>query len=208
MSEGQIKSAHLRCALDAAKNEDFTQRPFADLINEAHAKGNDYYVTRVHCLENEGSKDEIPLYSYYCYDAKHLCRYVFEMVISPQGRKIRTKNFNDPISKKVISEISFFRLRYDTETPFRAEYVGNHETFLESSVFRNKMFFHEDALESLSVNFQLAPTGKMPFIEKKRFLDIFLLSIILLLVGMAAYIGINEGKDHFKKIPDHIKNKV
>lgn len=92
--------------------------------------------------------------SYACYDARQLCKYIFEMVISAEGRKIRIKNFKYPITQFEMAEVNFSKLRYDSETPMRAEFVGNQVTFLETNAFRNRLFYQEDAIEALSINFQ------------------------------------------------------
>ncbi|KAL6121439.1 hypothetical protein NUSPORA_01635 [Nucleospora cyclopteri] len=190
---GLEKNGSTKCALDATKNEAFTQKPFSDLIYESHSKGQDYYIARVHCV----GPDNFP--SFYCYDARHLCKYIFEMVISTEGRKIRIKNFKDPIHSKDISEINFFRMRFDSDTPLRAEYAGNHISFLESNVFRSKMFFQEDALDALSVNFQFKSGEKSRIIPRRKFATFFCLLLIMLIFGTLAYFGIKIAKQHFKK---------
>lgn len=192
------KNGAARFALDAARQEAFTQRPFTELIGEAHIRGQDYYIARVHCLDSPNGAESTSDYSYYCYDAKQLCKYVFEMVISAEGRRIRIKNFRDPINQKEISEINFFRLRSESDTPMRAEFIGNHVTFLESNVFRSKLFFQEDALDALSVNFQFRNPVKPHYIEKKGFFDLFLIVVMLLLVGIVAFAAVKIGR---QKLP-------
>lgn len=88
-----------------------------------------------------------------------------------EGRKITIKNFKDPINQKEIGEIKFFKLRCDIETPLKAEYIGNHISFLESNVFESKLFYQEDPLDALSVYFQFKSLEKMPYIKKKRVMD-------------------------------------
>lgn len=190
------KAGSNRCALDASRREAFSQKPFADLIYDSHSKGQDYYIARVHCSE---SNENHGLVSYMCYDARQLCKYIFEMVISAEGRKIRIKNFKDPINNKNIIEINFFRLRFDNDTPLRAEFVGNHVSFLESTVFRSRLFNQEDALDALSVNFQFKNQEQVPYIKKKKFLDVFLLLIIVLLIGAITYSGLKLGKEKLLK---------
>ncbi|KAI5169500.1 hypothetical protein PAEPH01_0770 [Pancytospora epiphaga] len=183
-----------RCTLDASRGEAFTQRGFADLIAEAHTKGHDYYIARAHLTPN--TENGI---IYNCYDARQLCKYIFEMVISADGRKIRVKNFKDPVSQKELSEVNFFRLRYDSETPMRAEFVGNHVTFLESNSLRNKLFYQEDAMEALSINFQFKHAEKLPYIKKKGVLDFILVILMLAMLGTVSYIGIKYGKHRLVK---------
>lgn len=188
------KSGISRCALDASRCEAFTQKGFADLIGEAHAKGQDYYIARVHLIKNEEWGGKGANSAYYCYDAKQLCKYIFEMVISADGRRIRIKNFKDPMTQKDISEVNFFKLRYDSETPLRAEFVGNQVSFLESNALRNKLFYQEDAMEALSINFQFKHAEKLPYIKKKGFLDIFLIILMLILLTAVTFIGVRYGK--------------
>jgi len=190
-----------RCALDAAKAELFTQKKFADLIYDAHTRGQDYYLARVHCKEKDIKSGHS---IYYCYDAKQLCKYVFEMVITPDGRKIKIKNFKDPLNAKDISEINFFRLRFDTETPLKAEYIGNHVSFLESNIFRSKLFYQEDPLDALSVNFQFKTLEKLPYIKKKRFFDVFIFLMLLCIMGVVILLGF-KGK---KRVDAHEPTKI
>lgn len=190
------KKDSTRFALDASLQEPFTNKAFSDLINDSHVRGHDYYIARVHCIEAPEDSAETRPYSYFCYDAIHLCKYVFEMVISAEGRRISIRNFRDYISKKEISEINFFKLRCDGETPLRAEFVGNHVTFLESNVFRSKLFFQEDALDALRVNFQFKSAAKPQYIKRKTFFDLFLIVILLLLIGVIAFAAIRVGLKH------------
>lgn len=193
-----------RCALDAAKSELFTQKKFADLIYEAHTKGQDYFLARVHCKEKDlKSGHNI----YYCYDAKQLCKYIFEMVITSEGRKIKIKNFKDPINNKDISEINFFKLRYDSETPLKAEYIGNHVSFLESNIFRSKLFYLEDPLDALSVNFQFKSIEKLPYIKKRKILDVFIFLFLLIVMGVVIMIGFKSRKANAGKAIPSVKVK-
>ncbi|AFN82692.1 hypothetical protein EROM_030710 [Encephalitozoon romaleae SJ-2008] len=169
-----------RCVLEAIKVEPFTQKQFADMIKEAHAKSQDYYLARVQCRSNPEDGKNI----YYCYDARQLCKYIFEMVISTEGRKIRIKNFKDPINQEQIHEISFFKLRYDSDTPLKAEYVGNQVNFLENNCFRSKIFYQENALDALSVNFQFGPQKKkIPIINRRKLFTVFMMVILVFVIG-------------------------
>ncbi|CAD26227.1 hypothetical protein [Encephalitozoon cuniculi GB-M1] len=169
-----------RCVLEAVKVEPFTQKQFADMIKEAHSRTQDYYLARVQCKSSSEDGKNI----YYCYDARQLCKYIFEMVISTEGRKIRIKNFKDPINQEQIHEISFFKLRYDSDTPLRAEYVGNQANFLENNCFRSKIFYQENALDALSVNFQFGPQKKrIPIINKRKIFTVFVMVVVILVIG-------------------------
>lgn len=184
MIYGLENATSTKCALDSKKHEAFTQKSFSDLIYSAHSQGQDYYIARVQC----GNDETMP--SYYCYDARHLCKYIFEMVISSEGRKIRIKNFSDPIHGKDIIEIHFFKMRFESETPLRAEYAGSHINFLESSVFRAKIFFNEDPLEALSVNFQFKNNKKRRLVPKRKFLMFLCLTIFLIVFGLLSYAAV------------------
>lgn len=184
------KEGTRRCALEGATPEIFTQKKFIDLINEAHANLQDYYLARVKCFGDKTEKENIAGV-YFCYDARQLCKYVFEMVIGPKGRKIQIKNFTDPIYKKPIAELCFFRLSYDSETPLKAEYIGSYTDFLESNSFRMKIFHKEDPLDALSVCFKLGKKQKIQAFGRSKILSV-LLSIVLLLVIATILILIAE----------------
>ncbi|KAI4292858.1 hypothetical protein PAPHI01_2132 [Pancytospora philotis] len=193
-----------RCALDASCNEAFTQRGFVELINEAHAKSQDYYIARAHLKNVHGASPR-----YYCYDARQLCKYVYEMVISADGRRIRIKNFKDPITQRELSEVNFFRLRYDSDTPLRAEFVGNHVLFLESNALRNKIFYQEDATEALSINFQFKHPVKHTYIKRRSLVDFLLIILVVLVLGAGAVVGIrySKGQLHARDVVARQMNK-
>lgn len=200
MANALDKGGVAPCALDPNIHDMFTQKNFADLISEAHARGHDYYIARVHCVrteEDKSGKKAAP--SYMCYDARQLCKHVFEMVISADGRRTRIKNFKDPMTQRDIAEINFFKLRYDCETPLRAEHIGNHMTFLESNSFRARIFYQENAADALSINFQFKNTERLPYIEKKSFFDVFLVVAMIVLLGTVTFLGIRYGKNQLEK---------
>ncbi|KKO75196.1 hypothetical protein AAJ76_280006733 [Vairimorpha ceranae] len=188
-----------RCTLEGSKKEQFTQKHFTDLIHDSHSRNNDYYIGRVQTSLTD--KNE-----FYCYDARQLCKYLFEMVISTEGRKIRIKNFKDPISQENIDEIHFFRLKYDSDEPLRAEYVGNHKNFLESNSLRSKIFYSEDALDALSVNFQFNSVKKTNLIEKKKLYS-FLILLFLGIIVFSSVVLLIEKKKSSRKFNDQIKFK-
>ena len=179
-----------RCALDAKQYEPFTQKAFSDLIFDAHSKGQDYYIARLQCRDADSNA------FFYSYDSKHLCKFVFEMIISSEGRQIRIKNFKDPIHNKDIMEINFFRMRYDSETPLKAEYAGNHISFLESNTFRSKIFGAEEAMDALSVNFKFKKEPETKIIAKRKFLMFLTLTLVLLVFGALSYAGVLKGKEY------------
>lgn len=186
-----------RYALEGTSVEAFTQKTFSELISNSHSKKLDYYLARVICEglnEKSGDFDRNSKKFYYCYDARQLCKYIFEMAISSEGRKIEIKNFKDPINQKTISELYFFRLRHDSETPLRAEYAGSHVDFLESQSFRAKIFNQEDALDSLSINFKQKQLKKISFLSKKRIFSIFVIILFVLLLATPLIIVIERKK--------------
>jgi hypothetical protein len=196
------KGGSSRCTLEATKVEPFTQKPFSEMIRESHSRSFDYYLARVQC---EGTKPDKPpnrQAPYYCYDARQLCKYIFEMVISTEGRRIRIKNFKDPINQQQIGEISFFRIRYDSDTPLRAEYVGNQIDFLDSNCFRSKIFYQEDALDALTVNFQFKMAPKIPLVNKRRMFTAFAMLVMLILfVSMVILLAEKDAFRSFKVPP-------
>lgn len=165
------KEGTKRQTLEININEPFTQKPFAELIHESRRRAVDYYFSRV-----------ITKMSVTCYDARQLCKYIFEIMISPECRKIRIKNMKDPLNGQIITDVHFFKLRFDSETPLRAEYVGNHLDFLESSCFRSKIY-REDALYALSVNFCFREVKNYPVFGKKQVLSLFITIIFVLMVS-------------------------
>lgn len=189
-----------RCTLESNKRDTFTQKLFSDLIQHSHAKKNDYYIGRVQCLESSNL-------TYFCYDARQLCKYIFEMVISTEGRKIRIKNFKDPISRMNINEVHFFRLKYDSDAPLRAEYVGNHDNFLQSNSLRSKIFYSEDALDALSVNFEFNSVKKTRLVDKRRLFALFIMAVftIVLLSCLLIMVEKKNGKFKVKDIKDKLK---
>jgi hypothetical protein len=132
---------------------------------------------------------------YFCYDARQLCKYVFEMVISQEGRKIKVKNFKDPIHQRPFTELNFFRMRCGSDTPLRAEYAGNHLDFLESNCFRSKLFYQEDPLDALTVSFNFKKMKNLPFFTKKQILSLFITIIFVLMLSTFLVIVLEKDKD-------------
>lgn len=177
------KDGMKRCALEGTTQEIFTQKKFIDLILESHKNKQDYYLGRVITKKNNKSY-------FYCYDAKQLCKYIFEMIINSEGRKIKIKNFRDPIFKNQILELSFFKLKYDSDEPLKAEYVGNYKDFLESNILRSKIFFREDPFDALSVCFKLGKRRSL-FLNRKKIFS-FLMSLIFILFFVSGLIYLIE----------------
>lgn len=182
-----------RCALDGSTIEAFTQKSFSVLLNESHEKQQDYYIARIVCANaaNAATKKRT---NYYCYDARQLCKSIFEMIISSEGRKVQIKNFKDPINQQNISELYFFRCRHDSETPLRAEYAGTHKDFLESQSFRSKIFYQEDPLDSLSVNFKFNRSSKIPLLTRKQVYSLILIVLLILLIGSVLVFAVERNK--------------
>lgn len=186
------KAPSTKCALDASKAEVFTQRRFADLINECHSNSRDYIIARVNCKEKDPRTGQN---IYYCYDSKSLCEYIFEMVVNEEGTKFKVKNFKDPINHKDIGDINFFKLRHNSGTPLKAEWVGNHVTFLESLKLRSGIFGSEEVSQSsLSVNFQNSQAEKLPYIKRRRIIDVSIFLFFLLLLGIIIVIGVKTNR--------------
>lgn len=162
-----------RTTLDVNTTETFTQKPFVDLIRDTKSHRHDYFLVRI------STDDHLMT----CYDARQLCKYIFEIVISPDSRKVRIKNFKEPLTHKKITDLLFFRLRYDSETPLRAEYMGNHVDFLESNCFRSKLFYREDPLYALSVNFSFQEVKGIPMFGRKQVFSLFITIMFILLIS-------------------------
>ncbi|KAM0686336.1 hypothetical protein COBT_002442 [Conglomerata obtusa] len=190
------KEGTKRSTLDIALPEAFTQKIFRDLIADSHASFHDYLLGRVYCRDN----------AYTYYDARQLCKYIYEMQISASGRKIAVKNFKDPISQNKIENIHFFKLRCDSETPLRAEYVGDHDDFLDSYCFRSKMFYQEDPLYALSVNF-CYETKRIPLLGRKHVFSLFVTIIFILMISTFLIILMEKDKIYIIK-PRAIPGKV
>ncbi|KAI5191842.1 hypothetical protein NEMIN01_1697 [Nematocida minor] len=123
--------------------EPFTQRPFIELIKESNEKNLSHVIAKVF-LKNES----VPV----IYDARLLCKYLFELVISKDGRMVRLKRVSDPMNDKVIRDILF----YEVAGPGKEEsgsYIGNQKDFLQSTGFRSRIFNRNDPFDSLSINF-------------------------------------------------------
>lgn len=187
-----------RCALEGSTLEAFTQKTFSSLINDSHTRQNDYYLARVVCEEQEGKEeaDKKGIKVYQCYDAKQLCKYVFEMVISAEERKVQIKNFRDPVNQKKINELYFFRLRHDSDSPMRAEYAGSHQDFLESQSFRAKLFANEDALDALSVNFKQNKMKRIPFLTKKQLWTLLMVVLSALFICTLLVVALERRRMH------------
>lgn len=195
-----------RCVLEGSTVEAFTQKAFSELISDCHSRQCDYYLARVICTgttRGPDHEDKKTRKSYYCYDARQLCKYVFEMVISAEGRKVQIKNFKDPINQRTISELYFFRLRHDSETPMRAEYAGCHRDFLESLSFRSKVFNQEDAMDALSVNFKQNKTPKIPFLTRRQILSVFMIVLFVLLLTTLLVITVEKRKHYVSPVQSY-----
>lgn len=185
MSTIMEKIGTTRCALDASKTELFTQKKFADLIYENHSRNMDYYLARVCCKTKDANMQNI----YYCYDAKSLCKYIFEMVVVGNENEIKIKNFKDPVNQTDIGEITFFKLRCASDTPMKAEYEGNHMRFIESGLFRSKVFSNEDIFEALSINFQTKKPEKLAYFKKRRMIDVMIFLGLIFIMGIILLVG-------------------
>lgn len=167
------KEEERKGTLDSGVIEPFTQRKFSELINDAYMRKLNHVIARV---KSAGAGQQEVAY----YDARHLCKYIFELVISRDGRKVRIKNFSDPLTEKEIKEISFFELKPKSDTPIIAVYVGSQKTFLESHNFRSKIFNRNDPFDALSINFVFKDTKST--LRKKSFIPAMISVAALLLV--------------------------
>lgn len=184
MIYGYDEGAATRCSLDSKKYEVFTQKRFDELIHDAHQKGKTYYIARIQAEDSKGKP------YWYSYDAKQLCKFIFEIVITSEGRKIGIKNFIDPLQGYDIQELGFYKIEHNMGKDLRAEYIGNHLSFLESSAFRSEIFYDDQALEALSVNFQFKEIkSSSKFVPKRKFAIFIGLMVSLLIIGSLLMIG-------------------
>lgn len=184
MIYGYDEGAATRCSLDSKKYEVFTQKRFDELIHDAHQKGKTYYIARIQAEDSRGKP------YWYSYDAKQLCKFIFEIVITSEGRKIGIKNFIDPLQGYDIQELGFYKIEHNMGKDLRAEYIGNHLSFLESSAFRSEIFYDDQALEALSVNFQFKEIkSSSKFVPKRKFAIFIGLMASLLIIGSLLMIG-------------------
>jgi len=122
--------------------EPFSQKMFGEVCQESFIKGVPHVIGRV---EVKDGKD----HTYY--DGRQLCKFLFELVISKDGRKVRMKNTLNPADDKKIKEVAFFEvLPSDVR---KGVFIGTHKDFLESSKFRSRIFNRNDPFDSLSINF-------------------------------------------------------
>lgn len=186
------KHGFKRYTLDLEIIEPFTQKPFVNLIRDQKVIRHDYFI----CLITNDDT------SMGCYDARHACRYIFEIVISPDCRKIRIKNFKDPMTHKKIKDVTFYRMRYDSDTPLRAEFMGTHTDFLDSNCFRSKLFYKEDPLYTLSVNFNFQEVKGIPVFGRRQVFSLFITVMFILLIGTFIVLVLEKEKGFFmtKKI--------
>jgi Domain of unknown function (DUF5092) len=154
-----------RKTLDKSTIEPFTQRKFDELVSDAYLRKLQFMVCGVRCAGREG--DEV-----FYYDARNLCKYVFELVICRDGRKVRIKNFKDPVTERDIREIAFFEVHPRSEGPLVAEFVGTQKTFMESHAFRSRIFNRRDPFDSLSINFVFKEQS--PMLKQRSLVPLFI----------------------------------
>ncbi|EHY66183.1 hypothetical protein NEAUS03_2423 [Nematocida ausubeli] len=138
--------------------EPFTQKSFTEIINESFKNNLSHVIAKVF-LKNE-QKPVI-------YDARILCKYLFELIISQEGRTVRLKRVNDPINDKIIKDILFYEIPVRSKDGLDGKYIGNQKDFLESTSFRSKIFNRNDPFDSLSINFLFKDkkkVGRRPFL--------------------------------------------
>ncbi|KAI5173132.1 hypothetical protein NEFER03_2101 [Nematocida sp. LUAm3] len=149
--------------------EPFTQRTFHDICQESFLRRVPHVIGKVETKEKEG---------YTLYDARHLCKYLFELVISKDGRSIRMKNRTNPMDDLPVKEILFYEV--SPEKTNVGEYIGSQKDFLESSKFRSKIFNRNDPFDALSINFIFKEAATQR-VSKKTLIPL-LTSIAVLLI--------------------------
>ncbi|KAM0673539.1 hypothetical protein GVAV_002914 [Gurleya vavrai] len=167
------KEGTRRSTLDLSLFEPFTRKQWSSLIEFNHKNCHDYYICRVLISE----------YSYTYYDARQLCKYIFEMQISNTCRNIVVRNHKDPVSQSKFQEINFFRIAYDSETPMRADFIGDENDFLRSLSFRTKLFYSEDPDFALNVNF-CGTDERLNFFARKKVFSFFVTIIFIIAIAV------------------------
>lgn len=159
--------------LNDTEIEPFTQRPLRDLCQESFTRGVPHVLGRVEMKDAE---------EYALYDARHLCKYMFELVISKDGRKVRMKNLCNPLDDRAIKSVYFYEIR--PEAREIAHYIGAQKDFLESSRFRSRIFNRNDPFDALSINFVFKDKVRHR-LKKKTFIPVVLSVLVLLLILMS-----------------------
>ncbi|OAG29334.1 hypothetical protein NEDG_01407 [Nematocida displodere] len=162
--------------------EPFTQKSFWELCQDSFSRSVPHTIGRVETKEGT--------HSYY--DARQLCKFLFELVISKEGRAVRMKNTSNPIDDKPIKEIVFFEILL--EHPSKAVFMGTQKIFLESSAFRSRIFNRNDPFDALSINFVFK--DKIPTrIKKKTLIPLCItLFIVVFLISFCTF-SVMKGKN-------------
>ncbi|KAI5181257.1 hypothetical protein NEOKW01_1476 [Nematocida sp. AWRm80] len=172
--------------------EPFTQRTFWDLCQESFTKGVPHVIGVVKI--QKGAKKNY-------YDARHLCKFVFELVISKEGRKVRMKNHTNPINDRLIEGITFYEVTADSAT---SKIIGTQKEFLESSSFRSRVFNRNDPFDALSINF-VFKDNKVSGIKRKTLVPILISLGVLLIITTGCTISILRNSHLTKSISETIE---
>ncbi|KAI5190331.1 hypothetical protein NECID01_0923 [Nematocida sp. AWRm77] len=168
-----------KCAsIKSTEIEPFTQKSFWELCQESFLKGVPHVVGRTEVKEERA-------HTYY--DARQLCKFLFELVISKEGRQVSMKHSLNPVDDKAIKEISFFEVHQDN--PTTAVLIGTQKDFLTSSKFRSRIFNRSDPFDALSINFVFKDKGAMK-VKKKILLPLLTLVLVLFLVVTSCTVSI------------------
>ena len=181
-----------RPILEPEDIEFLSQKPFKELIDSAFNAKRDYYFAIIRNVGGRDNKKE-----FMCYDAKKICKFIFQIEIHNFTRKIRIKNFKDPSNKKRITEFAFYRIKQNSSTALMVEYVGDYKDFPDNSYLRSKIFEGENPFDCLSISFKNSKKKKK-ILKRKHIYSIF--TTILLLVVITTFIYIMFEKNMKNKI--------
>ncbi|KAI5168025.1 hypothetical protein NEIG_01214 [Nematocida sp. ERTm5] len=175
--------------------EPFTQRPFTEILKESKEKQLPHVLAKV--FVKNVDKPTV-------YDARTLCKYLFELVISREGRTVRLKKVSDPIDDKIIKDIFFYEIPVNSQDGLDGVFIGDQKDFLASSGFRSRIFNRNDPFDSLSINFLFK--DKTPSrLGKKPLVLIGISFIILCIIFLSCIYTLMHTNKLIEPIKKHLK---
>lgn len=168
----------------------FTQKSFWELCLESFSKHVPHVIGRIETADTQG-------YTYY--DARQLCKSLFELEISKEGRKVRMKSQTNPVDDRLIKEIVFFEI--DSENPGKALCIGTQKEFLASSTFRSRVFNRNDPFDALSINFVFKDQTGGGMKKKTRIL-VYISLFVLLTIFIVCTLSILQNGMLYKSLSE------
>lgn len=174
--------------------EPFSQKPFADLIKDSADKNLSHVLIKLLL------KDQT---EFVVYDARYLCKHLFELVISKDGRMVRLKKTTEPLQDRKIDDILFFEASSETEYK-KAIYIGNQKNFLQACEFRSRIFNRNDPFDSLSINFMFKDKEKQKTV-KRPFVLIGISFILLCFILISCSYSVIHSQSLVEPIRKYLK---